>query len=141
VRTVPGQPLEVLFGGTVAPVLRNVTVTNNDANAIPVRLHANDLATIPITPYMAQAITNAAPIAVTAVAAALVAANAARRGFRVKNIGANPVAIGGAGLTFANAVLVIQPGETWNEDEAAGAAWVCICDATLTSTINLQTIA
>lgn len=59
----------------------------------------------------------------------------------IKNVGANPVAIGGAGLTFANAAVLGQTGETWNESEAAGAAWSAMCDAGLASTLNIQTIA
>lgn len=116
VRTVVGQPLEVLFAGTVAPVLGSVTI------------------------IQATTVTNVEPVAVTAVAGVLVAAAAGRRGLRVRNVGANAVAIGGAGVTFANAAVVIQPGETWNENEAAPAAWSAICDAALASTLNVQTI-
>jgi hypothetical protein len=76
-----------------------------------------------------------------AAAAVFLVASALRRGFRIKNVGANSVAIGGDGLNYANAVVLIQPGETWNENEALGAAWSCICGAGLASTINIQTIA
>jgi hypothetical protein len=50
------------------------------------------------------------------------------------------VAIGGAGLTFANAAVLMQSGKSWNESEAPGVAWSCICDVGLASTLNLQTI-
>lgn len=40
--------------------------------------------------------------------AAVFRAAVARRGFRIKNMGANAVAIGGAGLTFANAAVLIS---------------------------------
>ena len=144
VKTPAGQPLEVSFAGTVAPVLG--VITNSDAQAIPVKPQIGAIFTVEqatevdTRPYLAAAVANVAPVAVTAVAAALVAASATRRGLRLRNVGANPVALGGAGVTFAGAAVVIQPGETWNENEAPGAAWYVICDAALASTVNVQTI-
>lgn len=129
VRTPVGAPLEVNFAGTVAPVLGDVTVINTTAEAIPV------------IENFASTVTNGAPVAVTDVAGVLIAASAARRGLRIKNVGANPVAIGGAGVVYANAAVLIQAGETWNENEAPGAAWYCICDTGLAATLNIQTIA
>lgn len=131
------NPVNVLFGGTVAPVLG--VITNADAQAIPVQQKVG--AEFATRQYMAATVTNVAPAPVTAAASVFLAAAAARRGFRVKNVGANAVAIGGAGLTFANAAVLIQPGETWNESEAACAAWSAICDAGLASTLNIQTVA
>lgn len=140
ITNAPDNPVAVNFAGTVAPVLG--VITNTPAQAIPVTLHGSDDATnIPTIPYQAQAVTDPAPVAVAAAAGVIVAASAARRGLRIKNAGGNPVAIGGAGVTFANAAIVLQPGETWNETEAPGAAWYSICAATLNSTLNLQTIA
>ena len=83
---------------------------------------------------------NPAPVVVTDTAGVLLAANAARRGVRFRNAGETAVAIGGAGISFAAASVVIQQGETWNENEAPGAAWYCICEAGLTSQINIQAI-
>lgn len=123
-----GQAIPVNFTGTVSPVLGNVTVNNSSAQSIPVNT------------YKAQTVTERAPVSVTATASALVVTSTVRRGFRAKNVGANAVAIGGSTVVFANATIVIQPGETWNEADAPGAAWYCICDTGLTSTINLQDI-
>lgn len=145
IANTPANPVNVLFGGTVAPVLG--TIANTDAQAIPVVQKVGAIFTVEqatevdTRPYQAQAVTNVAPAAVTAAASVFLAAAVARRGFRIKNVGANPVAIGGAGLTFANAAVVIQSGETWNENEAPGAAWSAICDTGLASSLNIQTIA
>jgi hypothetical protein len=136
----------VTFTQQVAP-LGSIKVNNLDAEAVPVTKktgaifmleQANEVDT---RPYQAQAVANVAPFAVTAAAAVLLAALLARRGIRIKNVGANPVALGGTGIVYANAAVLIQPGETWNENEAPGAAWYVICDAGLTLTLNIQTIA
>lgn len=114
VRTPAGEPLEVSFAGTVEPVFGQLILPDT--------------------------VTNSAPVAVAAVAGAVVAASATRRGLRLRNVGDNPVAMGGAGVTYANAVVLIQPGEIWNENEAPGAAWYAICDAGKASTLNIQTV-
>jgi len=130
IRLPEGQRMLVsLEGGNVNVNAVNVGVNNTAANPVPTK-H-----------YMAQAVTNVEPVGVSANVGVLVAADASRRGLRVKNVGANPVAIGGAALVFAKAVVLVQPGETWYESEAAGAAWSCICDAGLNSTLNVQVIA
>jgi hypothetical protein len=144
--TVPGgvaiinaddAPIPVKFAGTVAPVMG--TITNSDEQAVPVAQKAG--AVFDTRPALAATVTNVAPVAVNDAAALMLAAGAARRGVRVKNMGANPVALGGAGIVFSNAVVLLQPGETWNENEAPGAAWYCICEAGMASTVNIQTIA
>lgn len=148
-----GAPVPVSIATPVTLNATAVQVNNTPAQAIPVTLHGSDDAvaipttinnttaqSIPTTPYMAQVIADPAPVAVGAAAGVLLAASATRRGFRATNVGANPVAIGGAGVTFANAAVVIQPGATWNENEAPGAAWYATCAATLASTLNIQTI-
>lgn len=141
------NPVNVLFAGTVNPVLGVVTVDNTDAEAIPIQqkvghvFQVEQASEVDARLYQAAVVTNVAPLAVTAVAGVMLAASATRRGFRVKNNGANAVAIGGAGIVFADAVVLIQPGETWNENEAPGAAWYAICDAAAASSLNIQTIA
>ena len=169
VSNTEAQPIPVLFGGTVAPVLGVVTVDNTNAEAIPVLQKpgekfevrtANDAgdavyvrpgagATFavslagesPVRNYLAAAVTNTAAVNVTAAVSVLLAAAPARRSIRLRNVGASAIAIGGAGLTYANAAVIIQPGETWIESDAPGAAWYCICDAGLSSKFNIQTVA
>jgi len=138
--SVSGGQLTIANDGTQrVPV--DIAGANIQVNATNVGISNTAANPVPMKHYLPQAVTNVDPVNVTAVAAALVAADAARRGLRVKNVGVNPVAIGGAGVAFAKAVILVQPGETWYESEAAPAAWFCICDAGLTSTLNVQTIA
>lgn len=140
-------PIPVLFGGTVAPVLGVVTVDNNNSEAIPVDQKAGAVFTVrqdgeaAVRQYLCTAVANPEPVIVTDTVSVLLVANALRRGVRFRNAGETAVAIGGAGISFAVASVVIQQGETWNENEAPGAAWYCICEAGLTSKINIQTIA
>lgn len=122
------NPVPVDIQTPVTLTATSVEVNNTTANAVPV-----------ITNF-ASTIANGAAVACTAVEAAIVAASATRRGLRIKNAGVNPVAIGGTGIAYATAAVIIQAGETWNEPEAPGAAWFAICDTGLTSTLHVQTL-
>jgi hypothetical protein len=139
------NPVNVLFAGTVAPVVG--TISNTDAQAVPVIQKAGHIfqveqaTEVDVRPYLATVVTNVAPVAVTAAATVMLALGATRRSVRFKNVGVNPVAIGGAAVVFANAAVLIQPGETWVESDAPGAAWYAICGAALASTLNIQTVA
>ena len=148
-RQKPGEVFEVHVNN-VAPLAVSLTETkinNTDAQAVPVTQKAGTTFAVSLAgesavrPYLAAAVTNVAPVGVTAAAAAMLAAAPARRSIRVRNVGANAVALGGAGLAYASAAVLIQPGETWLESDAPGAAWYCICDAGLASTLNIQTVA
>jgi hypothetical protein len=88
----------------------------------------------------AAALVNDAPVAMTAAFASIVAANANRVSIRFTNTGANVVALGAAGLTFANGAILLQPGDTWVEERAANLAWGGICGAGLASTIAVQEV-
>lgn len=81
-----------------------------------------------------------AAVAVTAAATLLHAANAARRGGRYTNIGANACAIGGAALTWAKRAIILQPGDTWIEERAANLAIYAICDTALATTVGVQEV-
>jgi hypothetical protein len=146
----PSARIPVEIGGsTVQVTADNVGINNTDANAIPVAQKAGASFTVEqkagvefkVRDYLAAVVTDAEPVQVSDVAKAIIAASGPRRGLRVKNVGAAAVAIGGAGVKFAAAVVSIQPGEVWNENEAPGAAWYCVTDAGLASQINIQTIA
>lgn len=169
INNTSAQPVPVSFSGTVEPVLGTVTIDNTTDEAIPVTQKpgaqfevrtanaAGDAVYVrpgagvtfpvslagesPVRTYLAAAVTNAAAVNVTAAIGVLLAAVSARRSIRLRNVGASAIAIGGAGLTYANAAVIIQPGETWIESDAPGAAWYCICDAGLSSKFNIQTVA
>lgn len=81
-----------------------------------------------------------AAIAVTSAGAALVAANANRRGLRFCNIGTDPVTIGFTGITWAKRCIVLNAGDAWIEERAANLAWAAICDATKTASVTVQEV-
>ncbi|MBA9877454.1 MAG: hypothetical protein QM625_22730 [Ralstonia sp.] len=88
----------------------------------------------------ASAPTDVNPVAVTGVGAALIAANASRKGLRVRNVGPGKLAItAAAATTFANAAVVLQVGDVWNETDAPQAAWYAVSDSSTTA--NIQTVA
>lgn len=88
----------------------------------------------------AAVIVNDAPAAITAAFSAIVALNVNRVSLRMTNTGGNVVALGAAGLTFANGAILLQPGDTWIEERAANLAWGGICGAALASTIAFQEV-
>jgi hypothetical protein len=88
----------------------------------------------------AVTIVNDAPVVMTAAFAAIVAANANRVSVRFTNTGGNIVALGAAGLTYANGAILLQPGDTWVEERAANLAWGGICNTGLASTIAVQEV-
>jgi hypothetical protein len=130
------------------------TVNANILGTVPVSVAA-PLAVVPdrgapgapvyvsgITYSDAPAVTlqDKAAVAVTSAGAVLVAANAARRGLRVTNIGTDPVTIGAPGITWAKRCIVLNAGDSWVEDRAANLAWSAICDATKTASVTAQEV-
>lgn len=116
IRTVVGQPLEVLFSGTLSPVLGVVNVDNNDAEAIPVRAQA------------LMTIVDGAPVAVALVVTSVCNDPTLRKArFRNSSLDAN-IAIGGAAVTMESPII-LGPGEVYFEDDAAGAHLYAIADA------------
>ncbi len=122
------------------------TVNANILGTVPV---SNDRGTLGTPVYVsgitysdapAVTLTNNAPVDCTATAAVLVAANDNRRGLRFTNIGTDPVAVGAAGLTWANRCLILNSGDSWVEERAANLAWAGICDAAKTASVTVQEV-
>ena len=88
----------------------------------------------------ATGLDDAAPVNVTDALTAVLAVDANRREVRITNQGADPVAIGGASLTWARRVVVLEAGDTWIEQRAANLAIKAICAAGTTATIGVQTV-
>lgn len=63
-----------------------------------------------------------APVTVGVAAVVVAAANASRKALRVYNGGTATVYFGGPGVTTANGVVAVLPGQTWIEDDAPAAA-------------------
>ncbi|WP_321797125.1 hypothetical protein [Burkholderia sp. BCC1988] len=139
-----------------------VTVINTGANPVPVSLVAEPGAPVPVTVQGNVNVTGAqltatnvgitqagnaaenAPVPVPAFntaapnQVALLAAAAARRAVRFRNAGTGMAYIGGAGVTPSNAVLALNPGDVWTENDAAPAAWFGTSDNG--ATINIQVL-
>lgn len=88
----------------------------------------------------ATALDDAAAVNVTDALTAVLGADANRREVRITNQSGDPVAIGGASLTWARRAVVLEPGDTWVETRAANLAIKAICAATKTATIGVQTV-
>jgi hypothetical protein len=118
IRMPAGQRLPVdLAGGTVNVTATNVGINNTNAGAIPVKSQA--LTTI----------VDHDPAVIGTGAAQLLISDATFRRLRVRNAHATAVvALGGSAVTLANAAIVLQPGDIWAEDDAAGAAWYAVSD-------------
>lgn len=140
-------PLHTTIDGTVnvsgvTLTATNVGINNTNANPVPVSLHASDDTTaIPVQVQPpASTPTDISPVTVGTGSTVLVAANASRKGLRVYNAGTGKLAIIAAtGTTFANAALVLNPGDSWNETDAPQAAWWAISD--VGTTANIQAVA
>lgn len=106
-----------LAGGTVTVTADNVGINNTNANAIPTRRQA--LATF----------VHVNAVAINTGAAQALVSDATLRRVCIRNASASAsVAIGGAGVTLANAAIVLGPGDVWTDDESAGAAWFATSD-------------
>lgn len=155
-----------LEGTTVNMTATNVGINNTSANPVPVSIvnepgapfavsgtvgisgtvpvtltGSTDAAAIPVQAQpMATTLTEPAPVAVATAGAVLLAASATRKAFRVRNAGTGLLALtASAAQTFANAAIVLNPGDTWNETDAPGAAWYAVSD--VGTTANLQVLA
>lgn len=119
--TIVGLPLAVSNDrGSVANPVNVTAVTVNDAPA--------------------TAINNLAPVACSAVAAVAAAANANRRTVRFRNLGPDPVALGGLGITWASRVIVLNINDVWVEERAGVLAWYAITDAAKAASVTAQEV-
>lgn len=120
------NPIPVAFAGTVSPVLGVVTVDNTSGEAIPIAQVAGTTFTTEAKPL--GSLVNPAPVVVGLAATALIA-DATLKRLRIRNGHATAiVALGGAGVTLANAAIQLLPGDVWLEKDAAGAAWFAVSD-------------
>ena len=114
------------------PVTLNATavqVNNTTAQAIPVNIQNTNPNPILV---QRQTLTNIVDIAAATVGTevAPLISNATLLRLKIKSSTANTgnIYIGGAGVTAANAAIVLQPGDMWNEEDLAGAAWYAVAD-------------
>ncbi|HWH83462.1 MAG TPA: hypothetical protein VNU71_14620 [Burkholderiaceae bacterium] len=81
-----------------------------------------------------------AAVACTAVQALILAADATRRQITFTNIGADPVALGATGITWAKRCIILASGDSYVEDRASNLAWYGICDAAKTASVTTKTV-
>jgi hypothetical protein len=124
-----------------ANVFATLTGSVDGTAAKPLNVTAVTVADSPAT-----AVNDNAGIAVGGAAAVqLVAANANRREVRIANTGTDPMAIGGAGLTWAKRTIVLQPGDAtgldvWVEGRFANLAVYAITDVGKAATAQVQEV-
>jgi hypothetical protein len=106
-----------IAGGTVTVTADNVGINNTDDLAIPVRHQS------------LKTIVDHAPVVINTGAAQSLINDATFAKLRIRNADdVAMVAIGGIGVTLANATILLPPGAVWVEDDAAGAAWYAVSD-------------
>lgn len=124
-----------------ANVLATLSGANDGSVAKPLNVTAVTVADSPAT-----AVSDNVAIAVGGAAAVqIAAANANRRELRIANTGTDPMAIGGAGITWATRTVVIQPGDTngvdvWVEGRFANLAVYAITDAGKAASAHVQEV-
>jgi hypothetical protein len=124
-------------GATVNANIIGTVPVSNDLGSLATPLHV-----VGVTYTDAPAVTlqDNAAVTVTDTGAALVAANANRRGLRFTNIGTDQVTIGFTGITWAKRCIVLNNGDTWIEERAANLAWAADCDTAKTASVTVQEV-
>lgn len=95
----------------------------------------------PLLLGQANIIGNLAPVAtVGAAAAELIVPAGLHKGVAFRNDDANTdrLAIGGPGVTFANAVHILAPGEVYTDDNAAAAAFYAIAETNAGQIVRVE---
>ena len=117
ITNIDSEPIPVAFAGTVAPVFGTATIDNDNVGAVPVQQQALSM------------IVDQAAVVINTGAAHLLISDATYKRLRVKNEHATArIALGGAAVTMANGAIILEPGDMWIEDDAAGAAWYATSD-------------
>ena len=124
--------------GMMLKVTGEVSIMNSTSNPVPVSIKEgsvnvtasnvginNDLKTI-----------SDLPVVIVGTARAGLVGDPTQKRLRIRNGHASAiVAIGGAGVTLANAAVRLLPGDLWIEDDAPGATWYAVSD---TADTNVQ---
>ena len=115
-----------------SPVQQIIKVILSDGEAGSNRLSGR----VRNLPQTADLIVNRQAMAVTG-SVKIATANSARTLLRVLNSGADYVALGAPGLSYNDAVIILAPGDMWQEAAAPAAEWVAVAKAAGT-TIKIQ---
>jgi hypothetical protein len=128
--------IDVIDGANVLATITGLPLQVSNDRGTPGNLLHVTAVTVADSPAVAAS--NNAPVPVTSAGQVVAAANAARRALRISNLGPDPVAIGPAGITWANRCIVLLAGDVWVEDRGANLAWSAICEATKTASVTWQ---
>lgn len=126
----------VFDGATINAQLLNLPIPVSNDRGTPGNLLF--VSGVSISDAPATSCTNAAPVAVTSAGAVIAAADATRREIRFVNLGPDPVAIGPAGMTWAQRVIVLKVDDVYIETRGANLAWSAITDVGLTASVGRQ---
>lgn len=129
--------VDTLDGSTIKVTADTPLPVSNDRGTPGNLLH---VAGVTLADAPATAIASAAPIACGPAGVVIAVADATRRELRFTNLGPDPVALGGAGQTWANRCLVLEVGDTWVEDRAANLAWSGVTDAGKAASVTTQRV-
>lgn len=126
----PGQPFQVANG----PSAFHVTVDGSVA-VTGATLTATNVGIVPA----GSSVADVAAQAVGTSGSQVLAAGAGRKRAIFRNSGAGQLAItAAAGTTFANAAIVLQPGDAWKETDAPQLAWYAVSD--VGTSVTIQTV-
>ncbi|WP_322400371.1 hypothetical protein [Massilia luteola] len=104
-------------GGTVTVTADNVGINNDDAHPVPIKRAALSI------------LVDARPVVANTGAAQVLSNDATLKRLTVRNNdGAARVAIGNANVTMNTAAIILEPGDSYVEDDAAGVAWYVTSD-------------
>jgi len=117
--------------GAQVNVAGSVLVTNGADNRLPVDIAGSNIQMTASNVGINNNLTTLTHFGVgtVGVAAASVVNDATQKRLRFRNTHATAsIALGGPGVTLANAAVVLNPGDVWTEDDAPGANWYAISD-------------
>lgn len=126
----PDQRVPVdLAGGTVTVSASNVGINNTPENPVPVAVKNDDTNPLVVRQQPLATLVDHVAATINAGAAQLLVSDPTFKRLRVRNASAAAIiAIGGTSVSIANAAILLQPGDMWCEDDAAGAAWYAVSD-------------
>jgi len=117
--------------GAQVNVVGSVLVSNGDDNRVPVDLASGSVTVTASDVGINNKLTVLThfPVANVGTVAASVVNDVTQKRLRFRNTHATAViALGAAGVTVANAAILLNPGDVWTEDDAPGANWSAISD-------------
>ena len=95
---------------------------------------------VTVAAHVAASAANAGTVVVTATETVLTTATPGCTEISFCNRGANPVAIGAPGLTWASRVYELGVGDILTRATGANLAWVAICNAGNTATVAVEKV-